>query len=217
MGGTTFARNRAGIYTRARVAPTQPRTDSQQANRAAFATLTQQWRTLTTTQIAGWNSLASSVTLTDTLGHSYMPSGMQLFISCNRNLGLIGATSITEPPVGGGVVDDAISLELGLLASGGILTFAEVAIRGYTEGPFPPFTISATGMLSPGITFIARHLYRQMPPPITSTPGAFFFSTQWGAQFGSAQPGAQIGVRVQYIDPLTGFAGLPATTSGIIG
>src|SRR5208283_1808640 len=98
LGGDVFARNRAGLYVRVKVKPKNPKTTSQQANRANFATYAKAFRSLTAAQILGWNTLASSSTLTDTLGNSYAPSGLQLYISCNRNLTLLGLSSISNAP-----------------------------------------------------------------------------------------------------------------------
>jgi len=98
LGGDVFARNRAGLYVRVKVKPKNPKTSIQQSNRADFSSFTKGWRSLSAAQIAGWNALASTSTLTDTLGNKYQPSGLQLYISCNRNLNLIGAAAIADAP-----------------------------------------------------------------------------------------------------------------------
>jgi len=209
LGGTTFARNRAGIYTRARVAPTQPRTTSQQDNRANFATLTQQWRTLSRTQIEGWNTLAGSTTLQDTLGHSYSPSGLQLYISCNRNLTMIGKPAISDPPGSKPEFSDVTMFQSNIFAVDGAMSSGAIGVPGISFEAFPPYTVSCTAPLSPGMTFVARHLYRQLKPPFTGASNFVIIQDQWNSLFSGAATGLNIGVRLQFIDGETGYAGLP--------
>lgn len=206
LGGTTFARNRAGVYTRARVAPTQPRTDSQQANRAGFATLAQQWKTLSTSQIDGWNLLASGETLTDTLGHSYMPSGMQLFISCNRNLNLIGDDTIEEPPNAKPSITAVTGVSSLAFVHLGNIDNITVTVPGYITYGSPALIISASAPVSPGIRFVARHRLRQLKPPFEPFSGVAFIQPQYVALFGSAYAGTNFALRVQAVDRETGFA-----------
>lgn len=216
LGGTTFARNRAGVYTRARVAPTQPRTNSQQENRAAFATLTQSWRTLTQEQIAGWNTLAIGVTLTDTLGKNYTPSGMQLYISCNRNLTNIGRSTISEPPPQRQITQDMTSSTILLGTTNGIWTACEIIYPGPPQDAYPNFLVQMSAPLSPGVSFIAAHLYRNMHPPFAVGGGIIGMNTPYANQFGVPPPGVLIGTKLTSIDVNYGWAGPTAYFRNIV-
>lgn len=81
MGGTTFSRNRGGMYTRSRAVPTNPNTVRQQAQRSLFSAAVVAWSTLLTDQQrAAWNTYGENVPVTDRLGQTKNLSGQQWFI-----------------------------------------------------------------------------------------------------------------------------------------
>lgn len=81
MGGTTFAHNKGGMYTRARGVPTNPNTVRQQAQRSLFGAAVVAWSTLlSSAQRAAWNTYGENVTVTDSLGQPRKRSGQQWFI-----------------------------------------------------------------------------------------------------------------------------------------
>jgi hypothetical protein len=171
LGGTVFARNRAGVYTRARVSPTQPRTPSQQANRANFAALSASWKALTQTQIQGWNNAATGQLLTDTLGHSFMPTGAQLYMRCSRNLGLISLPPIGDAPAGPPPFPALGPLAAACTRFEGSLTAVTLSLPAALISAAPNMVAYATAGLSPGINFIPRHFYRNLPTPYPATAG----------------------------------------------
>ncbi len=213
LGGTTFARNRSGIYTRARVAPTQPRTTSQQDNRANFAALASSWKSLAQSDIQAWNTAASAETLTDSLGNSYMPSGMQLYMSCNRNLGFIGKSPLSTPGAKPGAFPSW---------EGTTSTFGVHDGEPYNLFITPPTAVydlaanavvSMSGCISPSISFVARHLYRRIPGPYFVLTGNIFFNPTWDDIFGTRIPGTNVWLLAQLIDPLSGYAQTPTKFS----
>lgn len=68
------------------------------AIRGNVTTTAQAWRTLTSTQRAGWTSLGAMITRTDTLGETYTLTGFQAFMSVNRNLKTYGGSAVTDAP-----------------------------------------------------------------------------------------------------------------------
>lgn len=213
LGGTTFARNRSGVYTRARIAPTQPRTTSQQDNRANFAALASSWKSLAQSDIQAWNTTAAGKSLTDTLGNSYMPSGMQLYMSCNRNLGFIGLGPLSTPgpeppalPSWDGTISNFSTHE-------GEVENLYITPPGPTYGLAANAVISMSGCISPSISFVARHLYRRIPGPYFTYLGGIYFNPTWDNIFGTRIPGTNVWLIAQLIDPLSGYAQTPAKFS----
>lgn len=98
-GSTTAAHNRFGAYLRNRVIPTNPASAKQTAVRNSLATFSGEYRALTDAQRAAWTALGLNMTRTDSLGQVYTLTGLQAYISLNRNLYTSGATSsIADAP-----------------------------------------------------------------------------------------------------------------------
>ena len=99
--GQTVFMGWRGIQTaRARVAPTNPRTSAQLDARAKLTALSRAWGKLTQANAALWNAYAKNLTLTDSLGQSYNPSGINAFVRVNNLLWLVYGTSTpnSTPP-----------------------------------------------------------------------------------------------------------------------
>lgn len=104
QGGSTASRNRFGQYYRRRAVPVQPRTVPQLIQRARMSTNAAGWRGLTDAQRAGWASLGSQITRTDSLGQTYTMNGFMAYCSVNNNKLTAGdalitdATAVVTPP-----------------------------------------------------------------------------------------------------------------------
>jgi len=84
IGGTVFARNRGGIYARARVVPINPSTSRQTVVRAALGSLAQLWTTtLTDVQRAAWELYAANVLIPNKLGEPRALTGQQMYVRTN--------------------------------------------------------------------------------------------------------------------------------------
>lgn len=97
-GSTTASHNRYGAYMRTRVTPVNPKTTKQLTQRSQLASLSATWRTLTDAQRAAWKALGAQMTRTDSLGATYDLTGLQAFISCNRNILFTGGTVLLAAP-----------------------------------------------------------------------------------------------------------------------
>lgn len=97
-GSTTASHNRFGSYLRNRVVPVNPRSTLQSTQRAIFGGLSENWRALSSAQRSGWIALGQSITKSDTQGQTYTLTGLQTYISINRNLAVIGASFVTAAP-----------------------------------------------------------------------------------------------------------------------
>lgn len=99
IGGTTFARNKAGAFARNRTAPVNPQTVKQQEARSRFSDALDKYSLLTDTQRAGWVTIAGNTTRINSLGQPYIPSGRQLFLESANNMLVAGLPIIEDPPL----------------------------------------------------------------------------------------------------------------------
>lgn len=84
IAGITYSHNRGGMYTRARVTPTDPSTTRQQIMRAAMGVLAPYWGdTLTQVQRDAWNLYGSNVPWLNPLGQTIFLTGQQHFNRIN--------------------------------------------------------------------------------------------------------------------------------------
>lgn len=115
--GQTVFMGWRGIQTaRARVAPTNPRTSAQLDARAKLTALSRSWGTISQANAALWNAYAKNLTLTDSLGQSYNPSGINAFVRVNNLLWLVYGTSTpnaTPPATTPGAQVASISQQAG--------------------------------------------------------------------------------------------------------
>lgn len=98
VGGMTGARNRSGMYFRARSMPVNPQTSFQTAIRNAFTQCVTAWGDLTPDQRENWQVYAANVPWTNTLGDSIRLTGNQMFTSCNTPILQIGNPIILDAP-----------------------------------------------------------------------------------------------------------------------
>lgn len=84
IAGITYSHNRGGMYTRARVTPTDPSSSRQQGIRAAMGVLAPYWgQTLDAAQRAAWDLYGANVPWQNPLGETIFLTGQQHFIRCN--------------------------------------------------------------------------------------------------------------------------------------
>jgi hypothetical protein len=214
IGGATGASNRGGNYLRSRVAPVQPRTIAQQGVRALLSSISASWKALTATEIAGWNSLASSVTLHDSLGNSYTPSGSQLYTGLNINLTNIGESPISSAPAGTPSFPDLLGVTAS--ASAGTPTFAIVPGIGVAPTGFK-FYVECTRQVSPGKTYTGKGAYRFVESFAATAYASLNVEAAYVAKFGALLATQRIGVKVSLIDLTTGFKSIPSTNTLVVG
>lgn len=213
IGGATASKNRGGNYFRARIAPIQPRTPAQQDVRSNLSSLSSSWRSLTQLQIAGWNALAATVTLKDTLGNSYKPTGAQLFVGNNMNNITVGNPLITTPPAL--KPDFPAAGETSAAATAATPTF--IVTVGYTAAPGAGmFIVRATPQLSAGISFIGQSQYRVIGTFNSIAIPSFDILSDYTAKFGTLVAGTVVGIQVVLIAGLDGFASIASSTSTIV-
>jgi hypothetical protein len=216
MGGTVWARNRSGTYSRAKVTPVQPRTPDQQANRSNFAALSAAWKSLDQADIAAWNAASTSEVLHDSMGQAYSPSGFQLYMARNRNLTSAGYSTIDSPLPWYTGPQPGLLTALNATVVGGSLSMSFTITNGEFNDN-QTYIIQATPPLSPGINFIGRAIYRNIAA-IECDEGTpdFDIATAYTTQFGTPATGKRVGIRVFMVDGQSGRTAPAGVISTIV-
>ena len=97
-GPVVYARTRFGLVARAWVQPRNPRTQVQQANRGAFATVSQYWHGLSDDQKNAWNLYAVGKYSLNTLGVQVPRSGHSCYMSLNLRQAHLSLPLFDTPP-----------------------------------------------------------------------------------------------------------------------
>lgn len=98
IGGITGARNKGGMYLRSRAIPTDPSTANQQDQRNRVASAAAGWAALTQSQRDAWDTYASNVAVTDSLGDSILLSGQNWYLAQYTMLTQAGGTPASNGP-----------------------------------------------------------------------------------------------------------------------
>jgi len=210
VGGSTYSKNRGGIYLRTRVKPTNPQTVAQATVRNSLGGFSSAWRDLSDSQREGWNTGALNFPYQNALGLTKILSGQQLFILVNRNLfeiGEPGINNIPSPEATPGV--DSLALTA---------TDAPTLSLAFTPDPVGAdvaWVVEATPMLSAGISFF-KNRFRKIGviPAAGISPDNLL--ADWQAVFGTfITAGTKIAVRVHAINKTTGQSSTYAVASAI--
>lgn len=209
MAGIVASHNRGGTYFRHHSIPTQPRTDAQRAQRAQLAGFSAAFKSLTASQVAGWNALGATVSLKSKLGTTYHPTGQQLFVSCNRHLAQINiSTLLSTAPT----IPSIPAITSFTVANVGTQD-APVTVTSMTPTITPSMpsdfgvVLKATSVMTTGRTFAGKSLYRTVAGynPASDLPSNFY--SAYTAKFGPLPQSGIISFELKMIDPVSGFAG----------
>ncbi len=213
VGGTTYAKNRNGMYLRAKIAPTQPRTVAQDSVRASFTGSAQAWRGLTEAQRAGWHALGAQVTTTDALGQSSTLTGAQTHLALNGVLATTGALPISDAPSQPETFAALPTITL------------EAAHAGTASGAFSVFVRSvayagkvqvyATPAVSAGRNYFGKSGFRLLEVIDGLTNGGTDLTAAYTAKYGTPGLGAKIAVKLVPISP-SGFKGAKYHATAIV-
>ena len=213
QGGTVFTKGRYGAVSRRKVSPVQPRSSYQTAVRALFTLLSKRWATtLSSTQRAGWISLAQSNPRTNVFGNSITLTGLQMYQALNRNLQTIGIAIIDDAPATLAVGSPGtISL---VNAVGPPTTFTVDAGTEPGTGEVP--VIAAARPLNPGRQFVGS-LFRLIDTTQTAAgSGPWDIVDAYTGKFGDQPVGVNLSVGVFYINNTTGASSGRATAQIVL-
>jgi hypothetical protein len=155
VNGVTYARNRFGLYARAKASPVQPRTPAQSERRAQLTVLSQRWRTLDESNRAEWRALADELTRSDALGLTYRLSGLQAYLQVNLWRALLGIPPQDNPPAQLAAPNPVSIQAINFDTDTNILNIE------FSPSPYQgALAIWATAPFSQGINFVAPSRYR---------------------------------------------------------
>ena len=210
LGGIVASHNRGGSYFRHHVIPVQPRTPAQKLVRNQLAAFSSAFKSLTASQIQGWNALALTVTLKSKLGTTYNPTGQQLFVSCNKHLANVGVTTQLNVAPSIPSIPGVTTFTSTPVGSGSTVTGFGLAVTPNLPATFA-VQVRATAVQSNGRTFVGKSAYRNIwgvnPAPTQPTNATIF--SAYVARFGPLPSTGQIGFALRLVDPVSGFAGTP--------
>jgi hypothetical protein len=206
QAGTTSSHNRFGQYTRNRRTPVNPNTTQQGVVRARMSANAAAWRSLTDAQRAGWESLGSSVSRTDSLGSSYTMNGFMMYCSVNNNNVAAGNAIVSDAPA---MVSPATILTAVITLTAAALSVA------YTATPLPAgarlFSF-ASPQVSAGRSFNANYYLLAVSAAAAASPANLFAA--YSAKFGVPVVGRR--VFFSFTTYLGGFQSGPLVTSAVV-
>jgi hypothetical protein len=214
VNGVTYARNRFGLYARAKASPVQPRTPAQSERRAQLTTLSQRWRTLSEGIRAEWRALADELTRSDALGLTYRLTGLQAYLQFNLWRALLRIPIQDNAPA---QLDAPSPISI---SSVNVDPGDELLAIAFTPTPYAgAIAIWATAPFSRGINFVAPSRYRIVAIVRPSAFGGTItspqsFGDEYVAKFGIPL-GELVGKRIAVaVTPVSYGA---ANTAGVAG
>jgi hypothetical protein len=205
LGGSCAARNRAGLYFKNWKVPRNPQSADQIKNRTSWKTLVKLWQTISDGQRSGWIALAKSLKHQNKLAKSFVPSGYNVFLSCNQNRSLLSLAPLSDAPTYPAIpqfTDFTIAivhsgLQINLIFTG----------DGPSTGIF--YLIYVTKAFSAGKNQMSMN-FRQFPSMNDSDNifalGQLNYSHIWNSLF---IPGKRYFIKAIPIHAASGFSGLP--------
>jgi hypothetical protein len=214
MGGIVASHNRGGQYFRKHSIPTQPRTAAQKLVRNQLQAFSAAFKSLTASQVQGWNALALTVTLKSKLGTTYHPTGQQLFVSCNKHLANVNITTQLSNAPAIPSIPGLTTFTATPVGSGTTVTSWGLAVTPNLPANFA-VQVRATAVQTGGRTFIGKSAYRNIwgiNPSPTQPTNANIFSA-YIARFGPLPASGTVAFQLRLVDPVSGFAGTPVSVN----
>jgi hypothetical protein len=214
VNGVTYARNRFGLYARAKASPVQPRTPAQTARRAQLTVLSQRWRTLSEGIRAEWRALADELSRSDSLGLTYRLTGLQAYLQFNLWRALLGIAPQDNPPP---QLDAPSPITISGVNYNAQNESLEVV---FTPTPYSgALAIWATAPFSRGVNFVAPSRYRIISVRRPTAFGGTLASPQAITDEYIAKFGIPVGELVgkRFAVAVTPVSYGAATTAGVAG
>lgn len=213
IGGVTYSRNRGGSYSRARVAPLNPRSAAQTSVRQNFALNSKLWSgTLTAAQRVAWTIFAQNNPVTNVFGASKILSGNAMLMKLNQVLKQIGAAPITDPPTDLSVPALAAVLAYDGSGSPGAL-LVTTAAQSVTAGV--KYYIFATRPLPPGRTPQTSDYRYIKTTAAVAAAVSIDITDAYEAMFGEPTAGTLTGVLVATVNTASGALTVGTQVSGL--
>lgn len=211
IDGVVFSHNKGGSYTRALKIPTNPQTPAQSTARSRFGDPAADYRALVEADRQTFINFGEESPRVNAIGVPHPISGINAFISINKNIATAGGIALTVAPAPVGAT--AVTT-ISITASTGP-DLVEVA---FAPDPIPldhALVIQTTIPLSPGISN-ANSLFRQTSVETATAISPADITTQYTAQFGSLIVSQRVFVRGYLIRLSTGEVSVFLQNSTIV-
>lgn len=153
LGGVVASRNTYGSYFRRLVKPAQPSTPGQQAQRIAFASVSQRWRTLQPGQQQLWINSAPQAVIVSKTGNPVIPTGQAYWMWCNVLRQRLGLDLVFTPPL---TTELPAIHGLGVSVNGATVTVAFDSDDEW-DAPGGGMLLSISPPIQPGVRFMEQY------------------------------------------------------------
>ena len=209
INGNVYSKNKGGAYARVRVKPSNPRSSFQTTVRARLTSLSQAWKSLTATQIAGWNQGAINFPKSNRVGDRHIINGNSLYVSLNKNLADVNIAPISDCPSPASVTSVEITSAVADNSSQSLTFNLSGAVPANTS-----IKIFASPTVSAGVNSIGSKLRQISAYPSTSV-SPLVVTTDYIPRMGAiGAVGSKIFYKIIPVNETTGQAG--AAISGEI-
>lgn len=212
LGGTVFTKNRSGAAARNKVTPVNRRTSGQSYVRALLTAFSQNWRNLTASQRAEWNTaVQNGYTTTNIFGDVVRKSGINLYCALNIVLQIIEETAITNVPSPDAVPAPLYRTDVLSDVSASTI-FLRCDFGGVTPTVIPADTavlMYATPKLSTGVSFVKSQLRVIGYLSAGDDTASVNVFTVYQNAFGTPAVGDNIVFAIQAVNNVSGVAGTP--------
>lgn len=199
IGGSTFTRNRAGLYMRNWRSPINPRTAAQQYIRTIMKNVAQYWGTISQVYRDQWIDAASKLTWTNRFGDPFTPSGFDLFCMCNVNYLMTGAPYLVNAPSNFSCESPT---SVGCTFVGENFLIAPEPEQQYNS---TGFFVYATPGLSASITYVKRQ-YRYIGYIPEGTSWEYDAYTLYRSVFGLPSSGQVVHLNLRPVSIFNGYS-----------
>lgn len=216
-GGSVYAHNRGGSYVRNFAVPSNPQTEAQQNARARFGVLSSLWRQLSLENQEAWRQAAQNFPVKNPFGDERILSGIALHQQLNRNLGLVQAPSISNPPVPTGAGSFmSPNVTASVETTTGVATISVEAANAGMEPTDTRVLVYATPSLSAGINSAENQMRLIDNTSAININGGYDITEAYEAVFGTPQVDAVVIVKVQGVSTVSGERGAPSSARTLV-
>ena len=210
LAGFVASPGKGGTKLHAHTPRTNPRTVSQQTNRAIVGAVAQAWRGLNDTERFTWITLQHMLESTATQQDTPPPGAFNLFMLCNRRALTLGAQQVMRsappirsiPPIYSFEVLPVYSTpEMPRVLTGFNLQAAIPAINDFA------YIVKATAPMSAGRSHTRQSELKILAAVFAGTPDETTAYSDWQAVFGTLPTNGSITWSLTCADPISGLAG----------
>ncbi len=218
VGGMVFQGGPHGPVMHPRTVPKQPNSETQMAVRNAFSAGSAAWKALGYPMQAGWSSIARQVSLRNSLGQRYCPTGRRLFMSCWQNCATAQTAGPSAAPPSLPRVGEPAGFAVTATPPGGAHPLGTVTLGGAFPLMGAALVLRASPPLSPDKGFLGPANFRVLAvvPEGGEPPTPEQLAALYAARFGPVQADTRIAFAACLTDA-DGFVGPNVVADIVVG